>query len=1602
MDLSEVLKRTSVKVIGNSCGSGVLLKVNSPQSNYVILTAKHVLCKKKVCTNECKCAEDTSLQDKPSEVTAYWKFNDSDKPIKIDIINILRSKEVDFAILIPQQLDEPILNSLNDVPFNITNVLPKNKTQFEYHLMGYPSARREDDFRGNYTYNWNMDNSPYFRLKEHNSTSSRILRPEDFKGVSGGGIYVQNVQNPEIFALTGICCRFIDDIGTNGEIRCLPLIPYLNTLLNLNSSNLKTTSLKELLDKSNAKKFSVILDNHLQESISIHSRTSLKKPIPRDTLVEKVADFATSDDGLIVGEAGVGKSYILRETASLLISRGHPTLFLNIDNLLDIENVLQTGNNDWLDEFKNLINHSEKCGVIIVDGFDATRNQEKHKNLINAFAKIKDRLEGTSKLIVSSRIYEAKKSPTLKHFFPKNNDYSSDSDFDCRTLLIPSLNNSELHSVFKNNSQIALIYERGSERLRTILKVPFYLWILENILEKKSADDLGKISTVVDLLDEFWDNKVSPLEDPVEAITEEMINQDSLKIHKTSVKDDAPYSILQNLVSDGILSWTDKRERKFRFSHDILFDYAVTLIFLDSGNYDSEESIIDFIKINNTKAFFYRPSFLYYFAHLWKDTTENDLDVTFWGLFFNMLGKKDEFIQLFIKIVPTNIILSELEQLNELKPIFSLSSKRKMLIIFYLLEGLKFQNISVRKIHYDFLSHVSKTFSLNSIGYLGSFLNVLDKFFTNYSPLPLGIKKTFGETVRNTMRFLLSNKKGYPHLDRLGAYNGLKLVCETFETDIKDSVKIIEEILSFVDNTENYIDYFFTLSSNIVLLIQGDVQIALKIFNIVYFNKEDSNDFESTGGLIFSFQMRKSDSWRSCQFRLNNAFREHLLPTYPKQAISLASDVALLAPPRNYISNLEKHTRDSSISFVLKGINCTYIPDLSSMWDYEGNHNYYQSDPIYINSFVINTLTTKATENKEAFSKHLEWYIQYAKAAYSWKQLLQLGMEVKSNTLLNEYLIEFVLNERLLNSSDITYTAINYIQIVFPNLSKEQRTRLEDLAIKLKNTPKMEALYKKLLVSFDKKKLIKQKTIEAYDKLQKDIKQGEEYVENKEPLTITSIVKDNSYGEKWKEENPKLIVLIPKIELFNNQYANHQPLREQFQESLNNTFQAFAIIKKETIFNIEFKRSSLRTLAQAISIITKNRHKILEDEILKIKEILDYCTDENNPIHWEKATELDSLFWSPSPLTEAARAYPRFYPLDKTSSLLKIKKLSHHLDPTVRLQIAFELSNLWTKEDNNDFWEILENWLERESNRIVISILILSNLGQAFIRNLHTEKVVNLIYLKKEHWQMSNNKKDIIELLLFIAREKNNPLALKILKEFQNDSEVVAILLFTIMKQYQYFLGDSNFYKWFSDYVLEFLPEYRKNLNKILLNVPEKMEGEELKEFQSSLNKNESPFKEVVLRCYFALDIDNALINKTPQLSKEQRKHWYFKYKPILLTVLSEASKIKDNDSEGILFATTAYYFIQILTGVIEYEPKEVLMTAQKVVELSSKARFNTDNSALGKTTEFIDILLADYKWLLQKDNEAFNALVYILNKFAESGWEEALKRIWSLDEIFR
>lgn len=242
--------------------------------------------------------------------------------------------------------------------------------------------------------------------------------------------------------------------------------------------------------------------------------------INRSILLDELTLFCQDGSGIIVGKPGVGKSYMLKQLRKVFIDKKILSLLIRIDNLIDasdnsISEQLEIEGN-WLTILQDAKPKDSKA-VLIFDAFDAARNDIFRREILQQIRKAKAKLSDSWNIVVSVRQYDALKSVELLRLFPL--DSANTISNEPRKFEIPELTFPEIRTGEYKAASVVSFFEQADIKVQNILRVPFFLTLIEELLVLENTKNQGTLSTIKsesEMLHMFWQRKIVHAENSIE------------------------------------------------------------------------------------------------------------------------------------------------------------------------------------------------------------------------------------------------------------------------------------------------------------------------------------------------------------------------------------------------------------------------------------------------------------------------------------------------------------------------------------------------------------------------------------------------------------------------------------------------------------------------------------------------------------------------------------------------------------------------------------------------------------------------------------------------------------------------------------------------------------------------------------------------------------------------------------------------------------------------------------------------------------------------------------------------------------------------------
>ena len=612
--------------------------------------------------------------------------------------------------------------------------------------------------------------------------------------------------------------------------------------------------------------------------------------INREKLLNNLQDFASQGNGVIIGSPGVGKTYLLKELRRSLKSDGTPHLLLPIDLLGDgTDKDLQSElsyEGDLIEKLKSVpILH--KNSILLFDAFDAARNEETRKRFLRLIKRAIQELDKWN-VVVTVRTYDAKKSQELLDLF--GNPYDNDLDqyhtegILCRHFTIPPLNEDEIRQVFDQIPHLKSIYESGSQDMKSLLANPFNLWLMEKILTTShDVPDFSHIHSEVQLLGLFWQRRIEGVKNAddreflLTKVARLMIEERSLTVRQEDVYDNLHLDrqvrkiAWDNLLSDEILAKVSSGQ-SIAFSHNILFDYAISILLIENDPRKLEEFVLE----DPSRPLFLRPSLTYFFTRLWYD----DLG-TFWRAFWYVLqNDQSVHLRLFARLIPTSVIANEARDIAQLTPLLEKLRNREDIAneaMMRLLQSFRALQIERDALWIDFFDQASLHWHADFAWDLATLTSEIFERATETKNT--AIIDTCGGIGRRLFEWSWQEREasGNDWYNQLGSSRAVPLIAKTYGSNIDESRRLLQKVLELTQEDNFPISFLTWLTEHVDKIWVHDLEFVALTYRAVFTHDETSEEITNVNlGPILPMTSTRRQDYSSCQYRLITHFPNFL------------------------------------------------------------------------------------------------------------------------------------------------------------------------------------------------------------------------------------------------------------------------------------------------------------------------------------------------------------------------------------------------------------------------------------------------------------------------------------------------------------------------------------------------------------------------------------------------------------------------------------------------------------------------------------------------------------------------------------------------------
>ncbi len=1397
--------------------------------------------------------------------------------------------------------------------------------------------------------------------------------------------------------------------------------------------------------------------------------------VSRPELDAALLAFVRGGNGLVLGAPGVGKTHTLKALVSTLDEQRVPYLFVVVEDLgdateEDLRRALGYGEGTFVDQLQPLFRLA--AGVVVFDGFDAARNADVRARVLQVIRAALRNAPQEWSIIVSVRNFDAAKSPSLIESFAgekgKPPERFRDRNVRARHFAVPELTDDEVGQAVVQIPGLQRIYSQAGEGLRRLARTPFNLWLIERVMGAAlHPEQLSTLVSETQLLGLYWDSHVSATPQSAQRIqlleraTRKMVNDRMISCAIADVYSPELEPAWLGLLSAEVLSEIGAGRSRAAFTHNILFDYAVSILAID----EAQGALSRFLTIDPSRPLFLRPSLVYYFTRLWQQERER-----FWASFWEVVGASDVPVRLVGRLIPPYVITSECRDASELAPLLARRAQRPedgVPAVLRVLQALRFVEPPVLAPWVEFGASAAKMPDVAFAWELASFLSrVAEDARVSGRP-----RELVGSAARDLFEWAWSRRRGEggDWYDAFASLRAFPLVIATFDTNVALSSAVLRSTIKLLREPNFPIRYFNAIADGVQHVTGHAPDLVAEVYEALFAHEEESDAKTHMGGIVLALLSNRRQDFSMVQYTLAKAF-PGFLRAAPEHALPAAFRILnrfALTHVRSYLRE-GKTVDDVTERFVFLGAERSYVRDLSASWRQvlRGEEKDIGED---VTRFLRDPGTAIDAERAVVVAA------QHAAAASTWATLLEAGAEQPLTYA--TALFELATARPIQLGPDTLQPLGAFVEAAVPYWTKEQRRAFEESVLAL---PRHDGAGQ---VSGDRDEAYKMRVrdrllariplelvLTAPARARLEELASSNALPSNDPLVQYSFT-SGSYGiAEWLEdqgvnpqasENAPLLALADELRRFAEAWTNKRPDAGSAAASvplLTRSFETLAPLDALARGSAGAKsvdvpgdvrvppagdpspvpsgtgddrRGTPRPdpkvveqvwvqLAAAACAVARSRPDSTGSSFRIVKDILVRAAAFPPPLVSPDADEaFTSPGWSPSARTEAIQGLGYLAEVsDERTVVDAFSAFAQSPDPVERylaVRHAVSLAARW----RDDLWRILEGRGASERNAVVLTTVLdalrraggaSEDRGVALARSIISEWTAGSpmrcegssdLLRQMAGWvcHLACSRQDSWARDLMSRAVANLLGSFKLAEALVHEGARRVTPLALVDPKAEDAARRS------ATWLVDAIEGLRLRVTAVRAD-SSAASAEQREEELSRVHRLINALVMEIHRNRHAVRVAEegadarraAPASRSAKLESPAFRAYYDVVLPLLRAIL----RFSDAPAgAGGMVAGTAHSFMQLLNEFLPFDPATVVDMAASVAVAGRATSYQLDPVAVGEVVKLVEVLLVDHRDQIS-GGKPLDDTLRLLDVFADVGWPEALRLVWRLDEVFR
>jgi len=1333
---------------------------------------------------------------------------------------------------------------------------------------------------------------------------------------------------------------------------------------------------------------------------------SIDRPV-----ADEILRAASLGHVMVHGEPGVGKSWAIRQLVSTYTENHsqYPGQVLLIRaESLPVSSVRQAHQEMELQHpLEEVLQHITIAGTnaIVFDGLDAAREENQATAIRKMIDGVVERTDWH--VVVSIRTFDLEHSRHFRDLFDKV------SEVDCTRIEVPRLAVAELEQSLAECPELLELYGEASAGFKELMLTPFNLALLGAIARQRlgqgqSLQDLQRINVLVELLQEYWQERVTrtALSGARARVVMEagskMLQTGRLRVSRADLQ--VHTDEVEMLLSEGVFACLNPPACDFLgFFHNIFADFAATKWLVGQ----SEQTITDLL-CERQRVLFLRPAIRQLLEYTW--TLARDC---FWALYEAICGQRD--IPTVWRILPPQVLAERSREREKLDLIVQWLTEEEsrgwigesLTYVFRAL--LAGHPASVPDKHRVWLELAYDIRSSLDGVLAGAVLAYANQWTTSGLELHSSDIRLINGIAQSA--FKRDEESSYVN-DALTPM-AVAIIARTFSGDPDTSQELLRSVVDSFHPLQCW-----QLADNIHAIVSADCEFAAELFISLFTYRETSDENMPMGGsLILRLTTTLQNHWQGIWHGLREAYPE-LLHSSP-----VAATRVLLAVVQAIVDERSARTGSDlppAQTFDVNGQAALYRADYSSIWyDSSVAHDSREEIVEVFESWLIEVAQCRSRSGS-ALTDVFEVLYQGNEFALIWNVCLRAAAQAPEAVAAHVY--PLVSSPVLMISLESKEYVVQALRVLYPYYAEDQRIQIELRILAFAETA-TDADQREMLES-RRDALLRcipddlVATLDARNALDSQPSSGP--AGGDEPTVQPGWASSREIDdEDWWLATEGVDTASPAyqcmkrytdpVRAFVKRWHNHAPDIDSCREIFSQLIELEEAFGEEECKEVHAAQHEhgRRLLAEAAECITRNLEWRNDAEVL-IWAVQRLMIAAEDPAPSPGQEQSDAQFdehaaWSNRPRICAAAGLMNITARAGTLApevIEKLRTLSQDPLPAVRYQIASHLVRLCTTQEAL-MWDLGRQFAENDASSTVIRGMLVHSIRR--VVGLRPEAAFSVVMAAIDRADSLTKGSDVAAegmaitagIAVFLGNEE---------AQVQLDSLLTAdrmdpVLVMGTITEIRGALiqDDSEPYEdaatirrraidWYSAVARRALQELNEWQEQCpdSRNAPER----EIERARALLGLLDA----VASQVYFAADLMQGQSQAKQSTVTDAQRLRLLDETQELLQLLASARH-----------PSIIYHLVELLDGVVHLAPQKVIALLEEVCGGRGEVELlHMEDSVVRRVVSIVEVRMADHRDMIVEDEQVSASVIGILDAFVSVGWPEAQQLLLRLEQLVR